>query len=52
MERSIRKKQIRRITFPQSEYDNNQQEVEKAVSLLGGPDTGGTNLWWDKKNNY
>lgn len=46
------KKQIRRITFPQSEYDNNQQEVEKAVSLLGGPDTGGTNLWWDKKNNY
>lgn len=41
--------QVRRITFPQSEYDNNTDEVSKAVSLLGGPDTGGTKLWWDKK---
>lgn len=41
--------QIRRITFPESEYDNNKPEVEKAISLLGGPDTGGTKLWWDKK---
>ena len=21
-----------------------------AVKLLGGPDNGGTKLWWDKKN--
>lgn len=43
--------QVRRITFPQSEYDNNEMEVTKAVSLLdGGLDTGGTKLWWDK--NY
>lgn len=41
--------QVRRITFPQSEYDNNEVEVIKAVSLLGGPDSGGTKLWWDKK---
>lgn len=41
--------QIRRITFPQSEYDNNRAEVYKAINLLGGPDTGGTKLWWDKK---
>lgn len=43
--------QIRRITFPTSEYNNNNAEVLKAVALLGGPDTGGTKLWWDKKNN-
>lgn len=43
------KVQVRRITFPQSEYDNNTEEVSKAVGLLGGPDTGGTKLWWDKK---
>lgn len=43
------KTQVRRITFPQSEYDNNKTEVVKAASLLGGPDNGGTKLWWDKK---
>lgn len=41
--------QVRRITFPQSEYDNNEVEVKKAAILLNGPDTGGTKLWWDKK---
>lgn len=41
--------QVRRMTFPQSEYDNNTEEVNKAIGLLGGPDTGGTKLWWDKK---
>lgn len=43
--------QIRRLPFPQAEYDNNGAEVAKAVSLLGGGvDNGGTKLWWDKKN--
>ena len=41
--------QIRRISFPNSEYNTNRDEVEKAVVLLGGPDNGGTKLWWDKK---
>lgn len=41
--------QVRRITFPQSEYDNNEVEVIKAAALLGGSDNGGTKLWWDKK---
>jgi len=41
--------QIRRIPFPTNEYQNNVYEVTKAVSLLSGPDTGGTKLWWDKK---
>lgn len=45
-------KQIRRIPYPNSEYLSVESgpEVVKAVAeLLGGPDTGGTQLWWDKK---
>lgn len=42
-------KQIRRIPFPPSEYINNSDAVTAAISLLGGADHGGTNLWWDKK---
>lgn len=41
--------QIRRIPFPDTEYDTNIAEVSKAVTLLGGSDNGGTKLWWDKK---
>lgn len=41
--------QVRRLPFPQSEYDNNTEEVEKAIILLEGNDNGGTKLWWDKK---
>jgi hypothetical protein len=39
--------QIRRLPFPQNEYNTNNQEVSKAVSLLKGPDNGATRLWWD-----
>lgn len=42
-------RQVRRMTFPRSEYANNAAGVAAATTLLGGPDTGGTNLWWDKK---
>jgi hypothetical protein len=38
---------IRRITFLLSERQSNAQEVEKAASLLGGPDMITTPLWWD-----
>lgn len=41
--------QIRRLPFPQTEYDNNNANVQDAISLLGGSDNGGTRLWWDKK---
>lgn len=45
--------QIRRIPFSQNEYNTNNGEVQKAVSLLGGPDNGGTRLWWDvEKGNF
>jgi hypothetical protein len=39
--------QIRRIQYPSSEYTGNPTNVAAAVSLLGGPDNGGTPVWWD-----
>ena len=41
---------MRRLRYPQDEYNNNKANVEAAVGLLGGPDTFGTDLWWAKKN--
>lgn len=40
--------QIRRLPFPQSEYQSNASGIAAAVSLLGGADNGNTPLWWDK----
>lgn len=39
---------VRRINFVNTEYGTNLKGVEKAITLLGGPDNGGTRLWWDK----
>jgi len=39
---------IRRINFASSDVSTNPAGVTGAVSLLGGPDNGGTRLWWDK----
>jgi hypothetical protein len=45
--------QIRRMIYLQSEYSTNSAEVAKAVMMLGGPDTGGTRVWWDiDKGNF
>ena len=41
--------QVRRIPYPQSEYEKNEAGVLSGIAKLGGPDTGGTKLWWDKK---
>lgn len=41
--------QVRRIPYPQGEYNNNRAGVEAGVAKLGGADHGGTKLWWDKK---
>jgi hypothetical protein len=38
---------ISRLKFPTTEYSNNTENVNTAVSLLGGSDIAGTNLWWD-----
>ncbi len=42
--------QVRRMTFPRKEYANNNAEVQAAVALIGGMDSGAVKLWWDKKN--
>lgn len=45
--------QIRRLPFPQNEYNTNSVEVNKAIQLLGGLDNGGTRVWWDvNKGNF
>jgi len=38
---------IKRINFVGSEYQSNPSGVADAVTKLGGPDNGGTSLWWD-----
>ncbi|MCD8044269.1 MAG: SusD/RagB family nutrient-binding outer membrane lipoprotein [Tannerellaceae bacterium] len=42
-------KMIRRLPYPDTEYTENAENIAEAIRLLGGPDTGGTNLWWDTK---
>jgi len=39
--------QIRRIQYPSTEYTGNAAGVAQGVQLLGGPDKGGTPVWWD-----
>ncbi|PUZ27572.1 Susd and RagB outer membrane lipoprotein [Chitinophaga costaii] len=41
--------QIRRLPYPQQEYNTNGAQLQNGISLLGGADNGGTRLWWDKK---
>lgn len=40
--------QVRRLPYPTTQYNQNNSQVQKALSLLGGADNGGTKLWWDK----
>ena len=42
-------KGMRRLHYPQSEYDNNRENVLRGVELLGGSDLHGTDVWWAKK---
>jgi len=42
-------KLISRLKFPTTEYSNNTENVNAAVSLLSGSDIAGTRLWWDIK---
>lgn len=45
--------QIRRLAYPQLEYTTNGAAVTAAVQTLGGPDNGGTRVWWDvNKGNF
>ncbi|MBT1709859.1 SusD/RagB family nutrient-binding outer membrane lipoprotein [Fulvivirgaceae bacterium PWU5] len=38
---------IKRLGFAQSEYSTNKFALDRIISTMGGPDTGGTPLWWD-----
>jgi len=38
---------VRRTPYPDEEYTSNAEGVAGGVLLLGGPDTGGTRVWWD-----
>ncbi|MCD8072218.1 MAG: SusD/RagB family nutrient-binding outer membrane lipoprotein [Alistipes sp.] len=40
-------KMIRRVPYPDTEYNENRENLYDAIRMLGGPDNGGTNLWWD-----
>lgn len=42
-------RQVRRLPYPLAQYQQNGAQVARGVQLLGGPDNGGTPLWWDKK---
>jgi len=39
---------IRRVNIPPDEYLTNPLGAKRAAATLGGPDNGGTRLWWDK----
>lgn len=40
---------VRRLPYPQQEYNTNATELNKGITLLGGTDDAATHLWWDKK---
>jgi hypothetical protein len=45
--------QVRRLAYPQSEATVNPDGEKGGIQLLGGPDNGGTRLWWDvDKGNF
>jgi hypothetical protein len=39
--------QVRRLTYPLSEGLSNPDGLKTGLTELGGPDNGGTRLWWD-----
>lgn len=42
---------MRRLSFAQSEYNDNKDNIEKAVLDLGGEDSPATDLWWAKETS-
>ena len=45
--------QVRRLAYPESEATVNPAAEKAGILLLGGPDNGGTRLWWDvDKGNF
>jgi len=42
---------VKRLPFAADELQNNPKGVATGIAELGGPDNGGTRLWWDKNPN-
>ena len=42
---------IRRLPYPATEYGIDREHILEAIQLLGGPDAGGTRLWWDVREH-
>lgn len=40
---------MRRLPFPETEFNTNESNVKAAQQMLEGPDNGATDLWWAKK---
>jgi hypothetical protein len=44
-------RQMRRLKFPQKEYEGNEANTTAAAALLNGGDSHNADLWWAKKSN-
>ena len=45
-------RQMRRLKFPQTEYEGNNANTTAACAFLpGGADSHNADLWWAKKSN-
>lgn len=42
---------VRRLNFPGTLQTEDREQYLALVEALGGPDHGGTRLWWDTGNN-
>jgi hypothetical protein len=42
---------VKRLPYPSDELATNSKGVATGIAALGGPDNGGTRLWWDKNPN-
>lgn len=49
LDAGVGKSLMKRVIYVTNEYSANREAVTDAISKLGGPDSGGTKLWWDTK---
>ncbi|MBK0368300.1 SusD/RagB family nutrient-binding outer membrane lipoprotein [Flavobacterium agrisoli] len=49
LDAGVGKSLMKRIIYVTNEYSANNEAVLDGITKLGGPDTGGTKLWWDVK---
>jgi len=49
LDAGVGKSLMKRVIYVTNEYSANREAVTDAITKLGGPDSGGTKLWWDTK---